>query len=271
MVLSRSRIVRDQMRTLVLLLVAVLISGCQLNEEGRTPRTVSLEDFKEQLQARKIWLGGGIPKFEEVGRGTFATAIEQGLMPDHRVLDIGAGSLRIGWWLLQYIEPSNYYVIEPVKERVHNAVEILGAHDIHIYNNMDFEFPRARFDFVIARSIWTHSSKGMIAKMLSEFAENSSQQARFLASVKLAESEDQDYKGDVWVGRVENVGRAAVVRHSQEWLEQEAENNGLMLQVLGELTGQTWVVILRPEAVKKSWMRPNEEHRKNKQRVSGDT
>ena len=42
----------------------------------------------------------------------------------------------------------------------------------------------------------------MIAKMLSGFAENSTQQARFLASVKLAESEEQDYKDDEWVGNV---------------------------------------------------------------------
>ena len=241
----------------MLLLALSVVSGCERREGGPTPRAVALEDFKAQLQARKIWLGGGILKFEEVGRGTLATAIEQGLMPNHRVLDIGGGSLRIGWWLLQYIEPSNYYVIEPVKERIHNAVEILGAHDIHIYYNMDFEFPPAQFDFVIARSIWTHASKGMIAKMISEFAENSTQQARFLASVKLAASEEQDYKGNKWVGKVENVGRSAVVWHSQKWLEQEAEKNGLTPQVLGELTGQTWVLILRPEAVKEPWARPN--------------
>jgi hypothetical protein len=230
---------------LALLLVLAYLPGCGQSDQRSKLRSVSLSEFKAELKKRGIWWGGADYKFEDVGRGTLSTAIEHGLMPDHKVLDIGAGSLRVGWWLLHYIEPSNYYVIEPVQDRIHTAIEILGADDINVYYNMDFEFPSTRFDFVIARSIWTHASKSMISKMLSEFAENSNPNAKFLTSVKLAQSESQDYKGDEWVGRVEKTGRPAVVWHSLEWMQQESAKNGLTLEVLENLTGQTWVLIAR--------------------------
>ncbi len=138
--------------------------------------------FQDGLRQAGIWAGGPGFKFEGVGRETLAAAIKYGLDPDHKVLDVGAGSLRVGWWLLHYVEPENYHAIEPVKNRVDTAAAMIGA-DIHVYYNTDWEFPPVDFDFVIARSIWTHASKWMISKMLAEFADNSAPNARFLASV----------------------------------------------------------------------------------------
>ena len=208
---------------------------------------VSLEEFRSGIREAGIWMGGPKRRFEGVGRDALAAAIRHGLMPQHRVLDIGAGSLRVAWWLFQYIEPSNYHAIEPVRERIDRAAQILGvADEIHIYYNTDFEFPSVTFDFVIARSIWTHASKPMIAKMLAEFDENAAPEGRFLTSVIFAATEEEDYQGDEWVGKVEKSDAPGMIAHSREWIEKECTKNGLSLQVAGEFYGQTWLLIARP-------------------------
>lgn len=68
---------------------------------------ISIGDFKRAIQGAGLFSGGPERKYEDVGRQTFAVSVSQGLMPDHKVLDIGAGSLRIGWWYLHYIRPEN--------------------------------------------------------------------------------------------------------------------------------------------------------------------
>lgn len=36
-----------------------------------------------------------------------------GLKPEHRLLDFGCGSLRVGRWLIDYLDPDRYFGIEP--------------------------------------------------------------------------------------------------------------------------------------------------------------
>jgi hypothetical protein len=203
---------------------------------------LSFEQFKAGIEETTAWTGGPEERFEEVGRKTLAFAIEEGLRPDHQVLDIGAGAMRVGWWFVQYIKPSNYHAIEPNREMIDNAARLIGA-DINIYYNSDFEFPGVKFDFVIARSIWTHASKTMISKMLSEFVENSTPQARFLASAIPARQDDEDYLGEEWVGRSHINDTRGLVRHSLSWIQSECHRRGLWLEVKGELHAQTWLLI----------------------------
>lgn len=235
---------------MIALIVAAAPAGCGQSEPGaslKPPEATDIEAFKSGLRRAGIWSGGQPHLFEGAGRNTLATMIEFGLMPTDEVLDVGAGALRVGWWLLHYVEPENYHAIEPVRTRIDTAARMIGA-DINVYYNDDFEFPDVKFDFVIARSIWTHASKRMIAKMLSEFAENSTPESKFLTSVLLARSEREDYQGDQWIGKVEQTDDPGVVRHSLDWIRAEAARNGLTVEVKGDLYDQTWVLIgVRPQ------------------------
>lgn len=212
-------------------------------DETSCQKTVSLAEFQRGVKEAGLYLGGPAA-YTDVGRQTLATAIDAGLEPTDKLLDIGAGSLRIAWWLLQYIDPSNYYAIEPVKERLDTAAKILGV-DIHLYYNSDFEFPEPGFDFVLARSIWTHASKAMISKMLSEFAENATPNGKFLASVYFATQPEHDYQGEHWIGAERKHRGASVVSHSREWIESEVAKNGLKMTVGDTFHGQIWVLIER--------------------------
>ncbi|NQZ97024.1 MAG: class I SAM-dependent methyltransferase [Myxococcales bacterium] len=196
---------------------------------------IGFQEFEAAMLARGLGLGGPADRFEDVGRNTLATSIKYGLMPSDKVLDVGAGGLRNGWWLIQFIEPSNYHAIEPRKKSIDNAAELIGA-KINIYYNDDWEFPDVKFDFVLARSIWTHASKWMISKMLAEFAENSTPDARFLTSVVFPRADKPDYMGERWLGR-------PLVAHSLKWIEDECRKHALSVQVKEELYGQIWLLI----------------------------
>src|SRR5437773_6599477 len=211
---------------------------------GRCSATVTLDDFKAGILKAGLFTGGPEDRFEDVGRQTLATSITVGLMPEHKVLDIGAGALRVGWWLVHYVDPSNYYAIEPARERIDTAARLLNM-DINIRYNDDFKFPDVEFDFVLARSIWTHASKSMISKMLAEFAEHSTPEGKFLTSVLLARSEQEDYKGDAWVGKVLETDPSGVVKHSLGWIITECKRHGLSMQQVGDLHGQIWLLIAR--------------------------
>jgi hypothetical protein len=171
--------------------------------------------------------------------------IDAGLMPSHRVVDIGAGSMRVGWWLMHYIEPANYYAIEPLRDRIDTAARLLGAHINASYND-DFTFPDVAVDFAIARSVWSHASKIQIGKMISEFARTATPGAGFLASVRPATTEEEDYAGDEWVGKGPDSGDPGMVKHSLDWIETECSRHGLTMKVYGELNSQTWVLIRSP-------------------------
>ena len=209
--------------------------GCQ--------KTVSFEEFTNGVRKARLYLGG--PKvYTDVGRRSLAEAIDVGLRPGDKVLDIGAGSLRVGWWLLQYIEPSNYYAIEPMKKRVDTAARIAGV-KIHTFYNSDFEFPPERFDFVLARSIWTHASKAMISKMLSEFAENASPGASSSRRSISRTNPKAAYLGEHWIDHQRKYKGMMIVSHSRDWVEAEVAKHGLKMTVGEKLHGQIWVLVER--------------------------
>jgi len=225
--------------------VTLLLAGAAFAE--KTPAN-DFDMFQKALKEAKVWSGGPDEKADEVGRNGIATLIENGLNPTDKVLDIGAGSLRLGWWILQFVDEQNFHAVEPSKNRIDTAARLMGA-DIHIYYNEDWQFPDEKFDFVVARSIWSHAAKWMISIMISEFAENSSPEGIFLASVRLA-GEKPDYMGDEWIGRPAQTGDVRkktkswrMVNHSEDWLHAEAAKNGLKMEVLDTVNNQTWVAL----------------------------
>jgi hypothetical protein len=125
-----------------LLLCSALLGCAEESSGGRgAAPAISLPEFKARILEAGLFSGGPDAWFEEAGRETLATSIRVGLMPHHRVLDIGAGSLRVAWWFLHFVEPANYHAIEPVRSRIDAAADILGA-DIHIPLPFDFGLAR---------------------------------------------------------------------------------------------------------------------------------
>jgi len=129
-------------------------------------------------------------RFEKIGRHSFDTALALGLAPGHKFLDFGAGALRLGYWFVRYLDSGNYYAMEPSAERIEGGKTHLFGADIlrekaptfYVSDKCDMTTLGVPFDFVIARSILTHTHPGMLHLILDEFSRSSAPDGVMLAS-----------------------------------------------------------------------------------------
>lgn len=139
--------------------------------------------MKSLLQQRAEALGGRLPlggppeEFERVGRLQLEVLIHEGLTFDSKVLDVGCGALRGGYWLIHFLDRGCYFGIEPYEEMLEVGLRhilepgVRAAKEPRFDENRDFDFTvfGTRFDFVLARSIWTHASMSEVERTLDAF------------------------------------------------------------------------------------------------------
>ncbi|MDZ7671037.1 MAG: hypothetical protein U5Q16_17045 [Gammaproteobacteria bacterium] len=87
-------------------------------------------------------------------------------------------------------------------------------------DRFDFEVFGARFDFVIARSIWTHASPWQIGMMLDQFRVTAPQGV-MLASIKECPWYRRQYRGTQWVGKSHECTEGGIVRYRFSWIASE--------------------------------------------------
>jgi SAM-dependent methyltransferase len=99
----------------------------------------------------------------QIGRLQYFFLILRGLKPQHKLLDLGCGSLRLGQYLIPFLEAGNYYGLEPEEILVKCGLEREISNDIIIEkrpkfsHNYEFKFEDLNyFDFAIANSVLTH-------------------------------------------------------------------------------------------------------------------
>src|SRR5262245_34622117 len=137
---------------------------------------MALQERFEALSKNRF-LGVPVKAFESGGREQLHYLLRAGLLPTSKLIDLGCGVLRAGYWIIRYLDPGGYCGIEPHQERLH-----IGTHDIldpgtieskrpRFHSNPDFDTSvfAEKFDFFLAYSIWTHASKPQIQVMLDAF------------------------------------------------------------------------------------------------------
>lgn len=216
---------------------------------------------EEQLEptaralAEKVFTGGPVEDFEATGRAQIVTLLRSGLYPHSKVLDVGCGCVRGGYWLVRFLDRDGYCGIEPNREMLEAGIEALlppelvEAKQPRFDHNDTFDFSvfGEEFDFVVALSVWTHASKSQIDRMLASFAETASPNGVFLPSYLRAGLVFRDYKGDEWVGRSHESDVAGMVYHSYRWIEACSARHGLRVRETGfeRIAGQRWLYITR--------------------------
>ncbi len=58
----------------------------------------------DRLQAEGIYLGGLVEDFESSSSKLLITLLSEGITPSSKVLDIGCGCLRGGYWLIHFLD-----------------------------------------------------------------------------------------------------------------------------------------------------------------------
>ena len=235
----------------------------------------TLQQRAERL-GQTTFLGGPARDFERVGNLTFQLLLREGLKSSSRVLDVGCGALRVGYWLMRFLEPGCYFGIEPQREVVERALSDLIEADVmerakaqFAYND-DFDLAvfGESFDFVVARSVWTHASKRQISAMMASFAATSAPGGCLLASYMPASLPAKvgrrwplsdlvarrlpsghlptvlrDYQGDSWCGVDHRRSKGGTASHHMHWIRQEAAAHRLQIRQLpyGVVNRQYWL------------------------------
>ena len=106
----------------------------------------------------------------------FSLLTALGLREHHYLLDIGCGSLRAGRLFIPYLARGHYFGVEPIEWLVKKGLdEELGRSIVEIkrptfLQSDRFEFGRfgRTFDFLIAQSIFSHTSQAQLRTCLAE-------------------------------------------------------------------------------------------------------
>jgi SAM-dependent methyltransferase len=117
--------------------------------------------------------------------------VEQGLKPEHYVLDVGCGPLRAGVHFMGYLEAGHYAGIDKRGDTLERAREIelprygLVDKSPNLLVNGAFEFHKLgmTFDYAIAQSVFTHLPVNTIVRCLVEIAKVLNPGGRFYATI----------------------------------------------------------------------------------------
>jgi SAM-dependent methyltransferase len=208
----------------------------------------------ERASAGKF-LGVPTENFEGAGREQLIQLLRAGLTPSAKILDLGCGVLRGGYWLIHFLDAGCYCGIEPNEERLRIGTdhilepEIIKCKQPRFDTNPHFDTSvfREKFDFFVAYSIWTHASKSQIATMLDAFLRDSKETGIFLTTYLPPNCRHGDYKGDHWVGTSHESEVPGCINHSYRWIKSECRNRDLRVRKFGqdEAHGQFWLAISR--------------------------
>jgi SAM-dependent methyltransferase len=184
------------------------------------------------------------------------TLLEQGLVPSHKVLDIGCGCLRGGYWCIQFLDAGCYFGIEPNEPMLEMGKRQIVGEDLirakrptfSTRDDFDFSAFGEKFDFVHPRSVWTHAAPSQIELMLDQFSANRTEDAVFLTSYLPATPTKPQYSGKDWIGRSHTSATPGVVTYRLDWVDELCAARGLVVRELDHnILNQTWLRIGRDQ------------------------
>ena len=132
---------------------------------------------REEQQDHRSYVGPA-DQYDVIGAAQFALLYALGLREDHRLLDIGCGSLRAGRMLISYLKPGGYTGVEPNRWLIDDAIDHGLGHDILAVKHPRFDTTNdfslqhlGRFDFVLAQGVATNTGPLLLPRLLRAVAQ----------------------------------------------------------------------------------------------------
>jgi len=215
--------------------------------------TAPLQARAERL-AETTWLGGPPRAFEKVGRMGFVLLLAQGMRPSSRVLDVGCGALRLGYWLMRVLDPGGYHGVEPQQQVLRVGLEqIVEPEVVEHVGAMPASFARASSPSGIFLASYQPATLSAV------LAERVPPQKPAAAALSLAAHRPglarrwpglapfTDYKGSQSVGRDGAPKVSGTVRHRFGRIAGEHERHGLAVRQLPHdvVSHQYWLRVER--------------------------
>ena len=147
-------------------------------------RDLSAKEIEKKVH--RSFVGG---MWEELGKLQFDFLIESGLKPNHKLLDIGCGSLRGGLHYVKYLDEGNYFGLDINKSLIDaGKIELEEANLTNKHPNLivddKFSFDKfnSKFDFMISVSVFTHLPMNIIVRCLNNARESLSPNGLYYAT-----------------------------------------------------------------------------------------
>ena len=152
------------------------------------------------------------------------------LKPDHKLLDIGCGTLRGGIPLIEYLNEGNYYGLEVRQEVLNQGKQELTKHNLESKNpnlicHSDFDTLEisSKLDYMFAFSVLIHMEDSIVTKCIEFVGRNLSDNGVFYANINIESHSDADWQG------------FPVVFRSLDFYKELAKKNGLTVEPIGTL------------------------------------
>lgn len=136
---------------------------------------MQLTDKQIDAGMHRQFVGG---MWDEIGKLQADYLVSLGLKPQHRLLDMGCGSLRGGLHFMRYLNAGNYFGVDinaSLVEAGRREIDEAGLQDrranLTISNDFDASKWGVTFDYGIALSLFTHLTHDLINRCLSQINE----------------------------------------------------------------------------------------------------
>jgi SAM-dependent methyltransferase len=168
--------------------------------------------------------------YDLVSAMTFNLLTSLGLRQQHKLLDVGCGSLRVGRLLIPYLNCGNYVGIEPHKWLVDEGIRKEIGKDLIKIKKPRFYFSETagdlpmeeHFDFAVAQSIFSHCGLDLINQWLIDIYNRLNHNGVLAATFVI---DDRDHEGLGWFYPVS-------IGYQVETIEAVARNAGLNFLLL---------------------------------------
>jgi SAM-dependent methyltransferase len=141
----------------------------------------------------------GADHWEDVGKMQFDYLLQEGLQPQHYLLDVGCGSFRGGHFLIDFVEKAPYYGIDRDKSHIDagmraviNPSKLVGKDpNVRVVevsaDPIDYSrtLGRSSFDYIWVHAVFDHIPPEAIARSLSDLSQVLGDKGRLYATIFL--------------------------------------------------------------------------------------